>query len=70
MSKKRILLKTEPTEIPIEMVFKGAFVKERYIKCPFLEKYCKWRLGKNHPNHSYLNNSCYLSGSFELDCPE
>jgi hypothetical protein len=71
MSKKQLLFSTEPKEVPIETVFNGAFIKERYIKCPFLEKCCKWRLSDNHiKGYTYLNNTCYLSGSFELKCPE
>jgi hypothetical protein len=70
MSKKQNTFKQEPTEIPVEMVFNGAFVKQKYMKCPFLENNCRWRLGKNHGSFTYLNNACYLSGSFELKCPE
>lgn len=32
---------------------------------------CKWRLSDNHSKGlKYLNNACYLSGSFPLDCPD
>jgi hypothetical protein len=48
----------------------GSFVKERYIKCPHKEKNCKWKMGTNHrKGHEYLNESCYLAGSFDLECP-
>lgn len=49
----------------------GSFIKERYIKCPHTEKQCQWRMSNDHrKGYEYLNNSCYLSGSFELKCPE
>lgn len=49
----------------------GSFIKERYIKCPHTEKQCQWRMSNNHrEGYEYLNNSCYLSGSFELKCPD
>lgn len=49
----------------------GSFIKKRYIKCPHTEKQCQWRMSNDHrKGYEYLNNSCYLSGSFELKCPE
>lgn len=49
----------------------GSFIKERYIKCPHTDKKCKWRMSDNHrEGYEYLDNSCYLSGSFKLECPE
>jgi len=54
---------------PSECV-KGVFIKERYIKCPHMQKHCNWRLGPDHGDCSYLNNACYLSGSSKLECPE
>lgn len=49
----------------------GSFIKERYIKCPHTKKQCQWRMSKDHQKgYEYLNNSCYLSGSFELKCPD
>ena len=52
-------------------VRKGDFVKKRYIKCPHLDKKCSWRLNsKMRKGYQYLENSCYLSGSFNLECPE
>ena len=29
---------------------------------------CKWKMGKHHGDYNYLNNACYLSGAFDLDC--
>lgn len=26
-------------------------------------------MGKDHEDYDYLNNACYLSGAFKLDCP-
>jgi hypothetical protein len=52
-----------------EEVVSGAFFKKRYIKCPHVEKKCKWLLQCKHGNYSYLDNACYLSGSFKLECP-
>lgn len=49
---------------------KGAFIEKQYIKCPHAHKHCNWRLGPDHGVYSYLDNACYLSGSFELECPE
>lgn len=52
-------------------VRRGDFVKKRYIKCPYLDKNCSWRLeSKMRTGFSYLEDSCYLSGSFKLECPE
>ena len=49
----------------------GSFIKERYIKCPHSEKQCEWRMKNDHKKgYEYLNNSCYLSGSFKLECPD
>ena len=49
----------------------GIFIKERYIKCPHTEKQCQWRMSNDHrKGYEYLNNSCYLSGSFKLKCPD
>ena len=49
---------------------KGAFIKERYALCPHHDVNCKWRLGERHQGYEYLDNACYLSGTFKLDCPE
>jgi len=47
----------------------GAFIVERYIKCPHVDKNCKWRMKNNHKKgYEYLNGACYLSGSFKLEC--
>jgi len=27
-------------------------------------------MGADHGDYTYLNNACYLSGSFPLDCPK
>ena len=52
------------------MPHKGQFVKERYMKCPYIDKKCTWKLSSNHvKGQEYLNDSCYLSGSFNLECP-
>jgi len=49
----------------------GRFIKEHYIKCPHTKKKCQWRMSKDHiEGYEYLNSSCYLSGSFELKCPD
>ncbi len=54
----------------LEICFKGNFVNENYIKCPHTSTNCKWKLKNNHSKgYEYLNNTCYLSGSFNLDCP-
>lgn len=51
--------------------FYGAFVQKRYIKCPHLDKKCSWRMGKKYiDGYEWLNNTCYLSGSFPLECPK
>lgn len=52
-----------------EEVVSGAFIKKRYIKCPHVEKKCKWLLQGKHGSYSYLDDACYLSGSFKLECP-
>lgn len=58
-------------EVDIELVKAGNFIKERYIKCPYPEKKCKWNMEVSHrKGYEYLDNACYLSGSFNLDCPE
>ena len=32
---------------------------------------CKWKMQPKHcKGFEYLNDACYLSGSFTLDCPE
>ena len=50
---------------------KGVYIKERYIKCPYPKRKCEWMLGSKMRNgYGYLESSCYLSGSFELRCPE
>jgi hypothetical protein len=60
---KRIYLKSECKS--------GVFIKDRYIKCPHLIKKCCWRMDEKHiSGYSYLDNACYLSGSFKLECPE
>ena len=48
----------------------GVRLKEYYIKCPHLEKKCRWLLDGKHGAYSYLDDACYLSGSFKLECPE
>ena len=51
--------------------FNGNFINERYIKCPHTSKTCKWKMGKEHSKgYEWLNNTCYLSGSFNLQCPD
>jgi hypothetical protein len=57
------------TPLLVKDVYSGNFIKKRYIKCPHLEKKCKWLLAGKHINYSYLDDACYLSGSFNLDCP-
>lgn len=55
---------------PKELIVKGAFVKKRWMKCPHMDKKCGWRMGEcHHKGYEYLNNSCYLSGGSELQCP-
>lgn len=51
-------------------IVSGSFIKERYIKCPYIEKNCKWLLAGKHEGYSYLDDTCYLSGSFNLQCPD
>ena len=53
----------------IEEVYEPFLIKEGYIKCPHTEKKCEWRLGTHFTDRKYLNGACYLSGSFELECP-
>ena len=54
-----------------KIIKRGSFVKEHYIKCPYTDKECKWRMsGNKTKGYEYLNNACYLSGSFELQCPK
>jgi len=48
----------------------GVNIPFHYIKCPHLDKNCKWTLKGNHNGYEYLDNACYLSGSFRLDCPK
>lgn len=49
----------------------GGFIDKRYIKCPHTSKACKWKMSKNHrKGHEYLNGACYLSGSFNFECPD
>lgn len=49
----------------------GDFVKERYIKCPYTSKVCSWRIkDRERGGYNWLNDTCYLSGSFKLECPE
>jgi len=59
------------TDILIDnpQLIKGAFIEERYVKC-YKQCECKWRLDSNHKGYKYLDNACYLSGSFDLECPE
>lgn len=59
-----------PQNIKSENVVNGAFIEKKYIKCPHMKKYCNWRLGPDHGDYSYLDNACYLSGSFKLECPD
>ena len=48
----------------------GSLVSERYIKCPHLDKQCNWRMKNKHiKGYAYLDNACYLGGSFNLECP-
>lgn len=54
----------------LDVVRRGSFIEKRYIKCPHIEKKCKWLLAGKHSRHSFLDDACYLSGSFTLDCPE
>lgn len=57
-------------EILPKDVVSGAEIKQRYIKCPHMDKNCLWRMSKEHiKGFEYLNNACYLSGSFTLQCP-
>jgi len=50
---------------------KGKFIKKRYIKCPHISKKCEWKLKSTHiEGYEYLDDSCYLSGSFILQCPD
>lgn len=49
----------------------GSFIDKRYIKCPHTSKACKWKMSNNHSKgYECLNGSCYLSGSFKLECPD
>ncbi len=58
------------TPLLLKDVVKGNFIKKRYITCPHMENKCSWRMANEHrKGYEYLNNSCYLSGSFELKCP-
>lgn len=57
-------------EIEKHEAFCGAFIQERYRRCPHLEKKCRWRMGKYGGGYEWLNDTCYLSGSFPLECPE
>lgn len=59
------------TTLPIKNIVSGIFIEKRYIKCPHMNKKCGWRLSQEHrKGYEYLNNSCYLSGSFKLECPD
>jgi len=71
MSVEKPKVETSTEALPFaKLAVSGSFIKERYIKCPHTDKQCKWRLGKEHrKGYEYLNNSCYLSGSFNLECP-
>lgn len=52
-------------------VVAGNFINKRYIKCPHLDKKCKWKLSNEHvKGYEYLNDACYLAGSFNLQCPK
>ena len=47
------------------------FINKRYIKCPLTSNKCKWKMESKHrKGYEYLNNACYLSGSFNLECPK
>ena len=71
MSKENKLLSKPELGNDFIAVVSGSFIKERYIKCPHSEKQCKWRMKNDHKKgYEYLNNSCYLSGSFKLECPD
>ena len=44
---------------------------DRYIKCSYPNKKCRWRLADKHiEGYEYLDGSCYLSGDFDFRCPE
>jgi len=44
-------------------------MSKRYKECNKKCR-CKWRMAKTHcDGYNYLNNACYLSGAFQLDCP-
>lgn len=53
-----------------DTIKKGSYVNETYMKCPYLNKECKWRMSEKTGSFSFLKNACYLSGAFKLDCPE
>lgn len=53
-----------------EIATSGSFVKKRYMKCPHKDKKCQWRMATEHQKgYEYLNDACYLAGSFTLECP-
>lgn len=63
-------IKSKSTSIEENLpIINGSFVSQRYMKCPHLDKQCKWRMSKGHASYSYLDNACYLAGSFNLQCP-
>lgn len=44
--------------------------RERYKKC-IKKCACKWKMNSNHSDgYQYLNDACYLSRSFDIDCPD
>ena len=59
------------TPLLVKHVVSGSFIKKRYIKCPHTDKRCEWRMSDKHRSgYEYLDGACYLSGSFDLKCPE
>ena len=52
-----------------QLAFYGSFIEEQYITCHQMSKTCKWRIEDDHVLYKHLYNACYLSGSFNLQCP-
>lgn len=46
----------------------GVRTKHRYIPCPHTDKRCQWNMGKMGNGLGWMSGTCYLSGSFELQC--
>jgi len=58
------------TPLLLKDVVSGNFIKKSYIECPHHDKNCKWKMSNKHrTGYEYLNGACYLSGSFNLECP-